>query len=111
MKQLLLLVLIGIFIGSETNAYTPGPVEAESITFDLLNKSLTSIPLRIPGVMNPNLSPQSRSGVSLEVGQEIFFYHKKRKYLLLVVSEDLEAQKVDVAKLIKERKKELGLDS
>lgn len=79
------------------------------IPFTLRNNSATSIPLRIPGVMNPNLSPFSNSGVDLAVGQEIFFYHKKKKYLLLTVSETMDGDTLIVNKLIKERKVELGL--
>ena len=40
------------------------------ITFTLQNKTAKSIPLIIPSVMNPNLSPFSKSGVDLKVGQK-----------------------------------------
>ena len=63
----------------------------------------------IPGIMNPNLSPVSNSGVTLRVGQEIYFKNRKKKYILLIVDESLEGQKLDVPKLIKKRKKELDL--
>lgn len=42
------------------------------IPLKLVNGSAQSIPLIIPGVMNPNLSPFSKSGVELKVGQRIF---------------------------------------
>jgi len=80
-----------------------------TMTFTLHNSSLKSIPLKIPGVMNPNLSPISDSGVSLEARQKIFFKYKNRKYLLLEVSPKLNGTKVDVAKLIEIRVEELGL--
>ena len=43
------------------------------------NGSLNSIPLQIPGVMNPNLSPLSDSGVTLEVGQKVFYFPNGKK--------------------------------
>lgn len=60
--------------------------------------------------MNPNLSPRSNSGVRLKYGQEIYFKEGRKKYLLLIVDESIRAeQKLDVAALIKQRRKELGL--
>jgi len=56
-----------------------------SISFTLSNTSAKSIPLIIPNVMNPNLSPFSDSGVDLVVGQEILFKEKGKRYLLLKV--------------------------
>lgn len=79
------------------------------VPFTLHNSSLKSIPLRIPGVMNPNLSPESDSRVDLAVGQEIFFYHKKKKYILLTVTESLKDQRLVVNELIRDRMGELGL--
>jgi hypothetical protein len=43
------------------------------------NGSLKSIPLNIPGVMNPNLFPISDSGVTLEVGQKVFYFPNGKK--------------------------------
>jgi hypothetical protein len=81
-----------------------------SVSFYLINSSLTSIPLIIPGVMNPNLSPMSSSGVELAYGQKIFFKVSGTRYLLLQVDENItQGVKVDVGKLLKDRKKELGL--
>ncbi len=80
-----------------------------AVPFTLRNNSLASIPLNIPGVMNPNLSPMSNSGVDLAVGQKVFFYIKKKKYLLLEVTDALKNQKLDVGKLIVERRRELGI--
>jgi|GEM_PF-1187331 len=79
------------------------------VSFTLRNNSMKSIPLKIPNVMNPNLSPMSNSGVTLVVGQKILFKANGKKQLLLVVTEDYEGTTLDVGKLIKERKKELGL--
>jgi hypothetical protein len=85
-------------------------LQAQSVSFTLRNNSLSSIPLKIPGVMNPNLSPMSNSGVSLEVGQKIYFQHRGRKKLLLEVTTDLEGTKVIVNEEIKRRKEELDLE-
>ena len=82
---------------------------AMAVPFQLHNSSLRSVPLQIPGVMNPNLFPMSHSGVDLRVGQEVFFYQGKKRYLLLVVRADLEGQVLDVPKLIRQRRRELGL--
>lgn len=84
-------------------------VSAQDVSFSLKNTSATSIPLKIPGVMNPNLSPFSRSGVRLKIGQKIFFRYKGKKRLLLEVSKEQEGKNIIVNKLIKRRKKELGL--
>ena len=60
--------------------------------------------------MNPNLSPLSNSGVDLKVGQKVLFKAKGKKQVLLVVSRNIKQGEVlDVAKLLKERKKELGI--
>lgn len=82
-----------------------------TVTFTLHNSSLQSIPLKIPGVMNPNLSPNSDSGVKLETGQPIYFKYNNKKYLLLEVGSKLNGTKVDVSELIKERIKTLGLNN
>ncbi len=79
-------------------------------SFTLRNNSAKSIPLNIPSVMNPNLSPFSNSGVSLKIGQEIFFYENKKKYLLLTVTPDLEGDTLFVNDLIKTRKIELNIE-
>lgn len=79
-------------------------------SFVLKNETLRSIPLVIPGVMNPNLSPMSYSGVTLEEGQEICFLDKKKRYLLLEVSTDLNGDTLFVQELIDKRRAELGLN-
>ena len=60
--------------------------------------------------MNPNLSPNSMSGVTLKMGQEVLFKVRGRKYVLLTVDENIQKDDVlDVAKLLPKRKRELGL--
>lgn len=101
MKAMLFAMIIGLGIGATIDA---------SVPFVLKNRSLQSIYLEIPGVMNPNLSPMSNSGVELEVGQRLYFFHNEKKYLLLEVTEELRDQSVVVNRLIHQRKKELGLN-
>lgn len=96
--------------------FTPEPLaynqdeSVDHVSFTLQNKSAKSIPLLIPTVMNPNLSPFSKSGVKLEIGQEILFREKGRKYVLLTVDQSISnGDIVEVAALLKQRKQELGL--
>jgi hypothetical protein len=80
------------------------------VNFTLQNSSDKSIPLIIPTVMNPNLSPNSMSGVTLKMGQEVLFKVRGRKYVLLTVDESIHKDDIlDVAKLLPKRKRELGL--
>jgi hypothetical protein len=63
--------------------------KSQTIPMTFHNGSLKSIPLNIPGVMNPNLSPISDSGVTLEVGQKVFYFpngKKGKKELLFEVN-------------------------
>ena len=61
--------------------------------------------------MNPNLSPLSDSGVSLDVGQKIYFFPKgkrKSKEILFVVDNNIKKDSVlQIDEIIKKRKKEL----
>lgn len=57
--------------------------EGKTIAFVLSNPTLSSIPLEIPGVMNPNLSPKSESGVALRPGQPIYWTPSKRSRTLI----------------------------
>ena len=80
------------------------------ISFTLRNETAQSIPLIIPGVMNPNLSPFSNSGVSLKIGQQINFRQGLKTYTLLTVSPAIEEGAVlEIGALLKEKKIELGL--
>jgi hypothetical protein len=90
-----------VFIEKKPDNYNPefAPV----LNFTLHNSSLKSIPLIIPNVMNPNLSPLSNSGVSLKLGQEIFYKKGSERILLLRVDESIQnGDKIDVAKLVRE---------
>lgn len=87
----------------------PKPVtdkSTETVNFTLHNSSLKSIPLIIPGVMKPNLSPMSNSGVSLEMGQKIYYKKGLERVLVLTVDENIASgDKIDVAKLVNSIKK------
>ena len=104
---LFFLISLAPFQNSPASPVTSSSVKKESVGFTLRNNSLKSIPLIIPGVMNPNLSPVSNSRVSLKIGQKILFKYKGKKRILLIVDESYEGQKVDVAQLLKERKREI----
>ena len=108
MNKLLLIFFTLIAFGSSIDNST---IKLDStpdvVSFTLYNKTLNSIPLIIPGVMNPNLSPRSKSGVSLKVGQCVLFKHRGKKQILIIVTKELEGQTLDVAKLIKEKVNEL----
>lgn len=85
-------------IGDELKSEKEKPA---AIDFVLQNSSESSIPLAIPGVMNPNLSPNSHSMVSLEPGQEIFYTMGKTRELIITVSESIAVgDTIDVAKLV-----------
>ena len=87
-------------------------VQAQNIPMTFRNGSLQSIPLVIPGVMNPNLSPQSKSGVTLDVGQKVYFFPERkggRRELLFEVKADWKADTIIfIDKSIELRKKELA---
>jgi len=69
--------------------------------FYLLNSTAQSLPIIIPGVMNPNLSPFSRSGVDLPWGQKIYLKTPGKNLLILTVSDSIrKGSQIDVADLI-----------
>lgn len=71
----------------------------------LRNNSLKSIPLIIPGVMNPNLSPLSNSGADLPVGQKIYAIIDGEEVEILTITSEMRNQKIIINKLIKKVKK------
>ena len=71
--------------------------------FYLENNSAQSLPLRIPGVMNPNLTPFSRSGVDLPDGQKIYANVNSKRILILTVTDSIpHGARIDVARLIEQ---------
>jgi hypothetical protein len=95
MKTTILLLLLTI------------PCLAHSIPLTLKNRSIRSIYLEIPGIMNPNLSPLSNSGVDLSPDQEVYFFHKQQRILLFRVEEIKKPSNVKVNRLIRKKIKEL----
>lgn len=93
------------FVKKKPDTYNPE--NAAMVNFTLHNSSLKSIPLIIPDVMNPNLSPLSNSGVSLKMGQKIYFKKGSEKVVILTVDDSIQqGDKIDVAKLIQNLKKD-----
>ncbi len=80
-------------------------VSAVDLSFE--NRSSVSIPLQIPSVMNPNLSPRSSSGVTLRKGQEVFFNYQGKKTLLLKIDHEKDGDVVVIDQLIAKRLAEL----
>lgn len=98
-----------------TLLFGTGLLKAQNIPMTFRNGSLQSIPLVIPGVMNPNLSPRSNSGVSLDVGQKVYFFPTGKggkRELLFEVKAGWKADTIIfIDKSIELRKKELELAS
>lgn len=101
MKYLFSLIFVAAFSMSQAQAQN-------YVSFKLTNPTAKSIPLKIPNVMNPNLSPFSTSGVDLKIGQKIYFKYRGKRRLLLEVSKKNDGQSLNVAKLIRQRKKEIS---
>lgn len=69
--------------------------------FYLVNTTAQSIPLRIPGIMNPNLSPFSKSGVDLPIGQKILLKRGGTDLEILTVTDTIpKGARINVADLI-----------
>ena len=69
--------------------------------FYLENNTAQRISLRIPGVMNPNLSPFSRSGVNLKNGQKVYLDINGKNILILNVTDSIRhGDRIDIATLI-----------
>ncbi len=62
--------------------------------------------------MNPNLSPKSNSGVSLDAGQVVYFFPKgkngKKEILFTVTPTWKKDTILQIDKIVKTRKKALG---
>ena len=101
---------VSIKVQTAKSAKPVAAISNKKVNFKLRNSSSESIPLQIPTVMNPNLSPDSMSGVTLKMGQEILFKVRGKKYVLLTVDESIQQGDIlDIAKLLPERMRELGL--
>jgi hypothetical protein len=102
MKKIILLFLI----------IAPFLAFTQNIPMTFHNGSYVSIYLSIPGVMNPNLSPKSNSGVSLDAGQVVYFFPKgkngKKEILFTVAPTWKKDTILQIDKIVKTRKKALG---
>jgi len=82
--------------------------KSQTIPMTFHNGSLKSIPLNIPGIMNPNLSPISDSGVTLEVGQKVFYFpngKKGKKELLFEVDDTFKKDTIlQIHEIIRQKK-------
>ena len=87
----------------EASPKVAAPVtESDGVSFTLRNNTLQSIPLVIPSVMNPNLSPKSNSGVYLRYGQKVYLRRGVSKKLILTVDETIrEGALIDVDSIIR----------
>lgn len=89
-------------------------VHAQNIPLTFHNGSFKFIYLSIPGVMNPNLLPKSNSGLSLDVGQLVYFFPKgknRKEEVLFVVEPSLKKGTVlEIDEIIRKRKKELRIN-
>ena len=80
------------------------------VSFTLANNTAKSIPLIIPTVMNPNLSPFSKSGVDLKYGQKVYFKANSKRHVLLIVDDKIkDGDIIKVGALLKKRKQDLGI--
>ena len=69
--------------------------------FYLVNTTMQSLPLKIPGIMNPNSSPYSKSGVDLPIGQKIYLKTPGKDLLIFTVTDTIpKGARIDVADLI-----------
>ena len=69
--------------------------------FYLVNNTGQTLPLRIPGIMNPKLNPYSRSGVDLPNGQKIYLDLKDNQILILTVTDSIpNGARIDLGTLI-----------
>ena len=93
--------------------FAPFLAFAQNIPMTFHNGSFFSIYLSIPGVMNPNLSPKSKSGVSLDAGQVVYFFpngkNGKKEILFTVNSSWKRDTILQIDNIIKVRKKELKI--
>lgn len=87
----------------EASPKVAAPVtESDGVSFTLRNNTLKSIPLVIPSVMNPNLSPKSNSRVHLRYGQKVYLRRGVSKKLILTVDETIrEGALIDVDSIIR----------
>ena len=103
------IIIISLFLF--TFLFSSNQSFAQNIPMTFHNGSFLPIYLSIPGVMNPNLSPKSNSGVSLDAGQKVYFFPKGKngkKEILFTVSPTWKKDTIlQIDKIVKTRKKSL----
>lgn len=86
--------------------------QAQNIPMTFHNGSFLPIYLSIPGAMNPNLFPKSNSGVSLDVGQVVYFFpngkNGKKEILFTVNASWRNDTILEIDEMIKARKRILN---
>jgi hypothetical protein len=114
MKNKQLLKRVSLIAMLFTSLAFTSKITAQYVPMTFHNGSMKSIFLEIPGVMNPNLNPMSDSGVSLKIGQKVFFYpkgKKDKKELLFTVNSTFKKDTVlQIDEIIKARKIELKVN-
>lgn len=76
-------------------------VASRTSGFYLVNTTAQTLPILIPGIMNPKLTPFSQSGVDLPWGQKIYLKTPGKNLLLLTVTDTIrKGSSIDVADLI-----------
>ena len=86
--------------GTTGNKKTVEPLTPQR-AFYLENNTAQTIPLVIPGIMNPKLTPFSRSGVNLVNGQKVYLDLNGERILILTVTDSIpHGARIDLATLI-----------
>ncbi len=102
--NLTIVLTVLLLISCKASQYTQLSGNPTPTSFSLTNESAQSIPLLIPGVMNPNLSPYSRSGVTLVEGQTILYrYRGKARVILTVDNSIASGSTIEVSTLLKSK--------
>lgn len=85
-----------------------GEIVSSTIQIKLNNNSLKSYHLVIPNVLETESVVFGSNSFCMTPGQEIYFVYEGRNYLLLTASTS-KNQKYNLPKLVRSRRKELGL--
>jgi hypothetical protein len=95
--------------GFATHSNKPNdPITSANVYVKLNNNSLKTYHLVIPNVLETESVMLGSNSFCMAQGQEIYFAHEGQNYLLLTASA-LKKQKYHLNKLVKARKRELGL--
>ena len=98
----LLLLLLSLSIQVIPASTTANVGGEDPLEITLHNGSAKSIPLKIEGVMNPNLSPFSKSGVYVTEGTRIFYKDGRKWVLILEIGADDDLRSFRVDRILKD---------